>query len=453
MDFLAWVAAIGSFLLFISLTSGWINRSLFPLFGVYLLAGIICGPAMLALLHIDVLSNTHLIERITEIAIAISLFLSGLKIRFPITTQAGKTGMILAIPVTLLTILGITIASHVIMGLSWPLSLAFAAIIAPTDPVLGSLITVRNANDDDSLRLTLSIESGFNDAIALSFLMLAIFLGGNAGEIGLHGIITWLFTDVVWSLFAGLVIGYGLGYLIGFVAARLRHSQKDIDPCDFLTVSLICLSYAFALMLDASGFLATFAAGIGMRSAEFKIQQIHSPENSNNITTAVPLEMLANPHLRHSMEKKGPLKFMGLVVGDALIFGDTAERFFAAILVVSLGAILIQYWELNGLFMAIIIFCFIRPISVFLSTWKTSVARRQKFLTGWLGIRGMGSINAATYAYTHGIIGADNSFIFGCVITVVAISVLLHGITVTPLLNFRDNYLKSKKIISRHTES
>lgn len=50
------------------------------------------------------------------------------------------------------------------------------AIVAPTDPVLASLISVNDANDDDSIRVSLSSEAGMNDGTALPVLMLAMAL-------------------------------------------------------------------------------------------------------------------------------------------------------------------------------------------------------------------------------------------------------------------------------------
>lgn len=43
MDFLGWTAAVGGLLLLMSLASGWINRGPLKVFGLYLVAGIICG--------------------------------------------------------------------------------------------------------------------------------------------------------------------------------------------------------------------------------------------------------------------------------------------------------------------------------------------------------------------------------------------------------------------------
>jgi hypothetical protein len=48
MGYLAWTAATGGLLLLMSLSYGWISRVPVPVFGLYLIVGIGCGPGVLA---------------------------------------------------------------------------------------------------------------------------------------------------------------------------------------------------------------------------------------------------------------------------------------------------------------------------------------------------------------------------------------------------------------------
>ncbi|KAA6108094.1 cation:proton antiporter, partial [Pantoea sp. B_10] len=176
MNFLAWTALTGGLLLLMSLASGWIHRGPVTSFGLYLIAGILCGPWMLNLLQIDIIGHAELAAHITEITMAASLFITGLKLRLPMSAHAWRVGLRLAFPAMLLTVGGMACLIHWITGFGWPLSLAFGAIVAPTDPVLASLISVNDARDDDALRVALSSEAGMNDGSALPLLMLALLL-------------------------------------------------------------------------------------------------------------------------------------------------------------------------------------------------------------------------------------------------------------------------------------
>jgi NhaP-type Na+/H+ or K+/H+ antiporter len=437
MSFLGWTAAVGGLLLLMSLASGWIHRSPVTTFGLYLAAGVACGPWVLDLLHVDMVAHSELTGRLTEIAMAASLFITGLKLRMPFRNHGWRMGVRLAFPGMLITVAGVMLVAHYLFGLSWPISLALGAIVAPTDPVLASLISVNNASDDDNLRVSLSSEAGMNDGSALPILMLALLIMNSPEPLSWLQIGHWALVDVLWALLGGLSIGYLLGRLVGLLATRLRSVQGDIAPSDFIALSLIALSYAAAQSVDASGFLAAFAAGVGLRAAELRIVNLHPPENMADDQRYRPAEELVNPHIRHSFSDGGPAKSVGLMVGDALSFGDTIERLFAAAIIVVLGITLSQHWDPSGLLMAAILFVVIRPLSVYLATIGSGAPRARRLMIGWLGIRGIGSINYIAYAYTHGIGGAEAERMGDIAFTLIVASVLVHGLTVTPLLNWR----------------
>ncbi len=437
MGFLGWTAAIGVLLLIMTLVSGWIHRGPITSFGIYLVAGIACGPWVLNLLVVDATAYAAWIGRITEIAMAASLFITGLKLRLPFRDPGWRMGIRLAFPAMILTVAGVTVAVHLLAGFSWPLSLVFGAIVAPTDPVLASLISVNDARDDDNLRVSLSSEAGMNDGTALPILMLAMAWLTSSTPLSFSMLGHWALVDVVWALLGGLGIGYSLGRLISHLATYLKSSRQDTVPNDFLALALIALSYAAAQSLDASGFLAAFAAGVGLRRTELGVITRHPPDNLAEHDWGAPAEALVNPNRRHTPEGEGPVRSVGLVVSDALSFGDTMERLFAAGIVLLLGVTLAMHWQAMGLLMAAILFLVIRPASVYLATLGTEGPRMHRALIGWLGIRGIGSINYIAWAYTHGLAGQDAARMADMAYTLIVASVVIHGVSVTPVLNWR----------------
>ncbi len=434
MGYLAWTAATGGLLLLMSLSYGWISRVPVPVFGLYLVVGIVCGPWVLDVINLDIVEHAELTSRITEIAMAASLFITGLKIRLPLNSPYWRMGIMLALPGMLLTIAGIMVAAHFLTGLSWPLSLALAAILAPTDPVLASLVAINDARDGDRLRIALSSEAGLNDGTALPFLMLALIWYKAGGAISGDEWLSWFSVDLIWALVGGLLIGFLLGRSIGLLATRSRHAQGEVAPSDFVALALICLSFSLAMAVSASGFLAAFAAGVGLRSAEVSVQKRHLGDEDDH---DLPAEMQVNPHTRHALEERNPIKYVGLVIGDALSFGDTVERLLAATLVIVLGVTLALHWDATALLLALLIFVVIRPLAVLILTWRSEESFLHRISLGWLGIRGIGSLNYIAYAYVHGLQGDSASIVTNTAITVVTVSVLVHGISVTPLLNLR----------------
>ena len=440
MDFMSWTAVAGALLLLFSLSLGWINRTLVPLFGLYLLVGIGLGPWVLDLVQIDIIKYSTIIAHCTEIAMAASLFMTGLKIRLPFSANGWKKGLMLAGPAMILTVLGVMVASHYLLGMSWPLALAMGAIVAPTDPVLASLIAISDSRDSDSLRLSLSTEAGLNDGTALPLLALALLLFQADGSLSFSEIGHWFSIEVLWSLAAGIAIGFIMGRGIGLITTHFRYTQREFSPSDFVALGLISLSFSVAMMLGASGFLAAFAAGVGLRSAELKIQHRFPDERQEKDGVSIPAEVVVNPHQRHGFQEANRVQSVGLVVGDALTFGDIVERIFAAAIIIVLGITIAQHWQPAGLIIAAVLFFAIRPAAVWLTTSRCSSSRYQRLMIGWLGIRGIGSLNYIAWAWTHGMRGEEVSFMLDCALTLVVASVLIHGISVTPLMSLRKKY-------------
>ena len=439
MGFLGWTAATGGLLLLMSLASGWIKRGPVTVFALYLIAGILCGPWVLDLLNVDIAAHAELAKNLTEIAMAASLFITGLKLRLPFKNRGWQMGLRLAFPGMLLTVAGVTLAAHWLAGFSWPLALAFGAIVAPTDPVLASLIAVNDARDNDSLRVSLSSEAGMNDGTALPLLMLAVALLTGSGDMSWAYLSHWALVDVLWAVAGGAAIGFALGKLIGLYAAHLRHTHQDVAPNDFLALALIALSYSAAQALDASGFLAAFAAGIGLRRAEMRVVRHFPAEELEEGDCHSPAEELVNPNARHAIGETNPARSAGLVVSDALSFGDTIERLLAATIIIVLGVTLAQHWDPQGLVLGALLFLIIRPLSVWIATLGMHTPRLQRVTIGWLGIRGIGSINYIAWAYTHGLSGAEVTRMADMAFTLIVASVVVHGVSVTPWLNWRQS--------------
>jgi NhaP-type Na+/H+ or K+/H+ antiporter len=230
MGYLAWTAATGGLLLLMSLSYGWISRVPVPVFGLYLIVGIGCGPWGLDLINLDIVQHASLTSRITEIAMAASLFITGLKIRLPLSSPYWKMGMDAGS-----ARYAVNYRRHYGRGpfsdrsLLAPLA-GISRYPGPTDPVLASLVAINDARDGDRLRIALSSEAGLNDGTALPFLMLALVWYKAGGTIGADEWLHWLSVDLVWALIGGLLIGFLLGRVIGLAATRSRHAQGKWPP-------------------------------------------------------------------------------------------------------------------------------------------------------------------------------------------------------------------------------
>lgn len=448
MSYSGWILFIGVMLVVTSMAAGVIRRGPITSFAVYLAAGVVVGPALLGLARVSFdHDSAGWLRAVTETGLVVSLFITGLKLRIPFGHGGWMTAVRLAVPGMLLTIGGITVLAHGFLGWSWPLALALAAILSPTDPVLANLVSVDDARDDDALRVALSGEAGLNDGTALPFLLLALVLitthDAGAG-LWLH----WIGVDLAWGWLAGIGLGFAIGWLVGYAGTHLRHVTQDVAPSDFLALGIMALAYAGAEMLHASGFLAAFAAGVGLRRVELRVAMRHSADHDEDTgpdATTAPAELLVRPNERSTAGNDHPVQTVGWVVSDALSFGDTIERLIGAMLVFVVGVAVLPAFSWAGAGVALVLFIGIRPISVWVSTFRDGLPWQRRLLLGWFGIRGLGSLNYLAYALTHGLAGRDGDDLATVALTVVALSIFIHGVTTTPLMDWRGKALERQR--------
>src|SRR5687768_2551369 len=90
---------------------------------IYLLLGLAISPVGLGWLHIDLLVSGTWLERLTEMAVIVALFVGGLKLRLPLRDPAWVAARRLAGPTMLATIASVAVVAHWMLGLPGPLAL------------------------------------------------------------------------------------------------------------------------------------------------------------------------------------------------------------------------------------------------------------------------------------------------------------------------------------------
>ncbi len=448
MSILGWMTLIGALLLVMALTSTQLERLPISTSIIYLLVGLSLGPNGFGLLVLDITTQRESLETLTEVAVIISLFVGGLRLRLPLRHASWRVALHLAGPVMLASIAGVAAAAHLLLGVPAFLALLLGAMLAPTDPVLAAAVSVSDADDHDRVRFGLSGEAGLNDGAAFPFVIFALEFMRHGG---LHGWVGgWFLSRIVWAVPAGLAIGYLLGAGLGHFAIGLRSRARATGaPNDFLALALIALAYVAAERVHAWGFLSVFAAGVGLRHAEVRVVRKsphpdaadRAPPRPSSAESHPPAETLVGP--KGSEELSGePAVAAGVLIAEALSFGDTLERMLEVLLVVLVGIAVASAWSWSAAGLALLLFVVIRPLSTRLLLTGTRTTTAQRWLIGWFGIRGIGSLYYLSYALNHGVSTADAGVLVNVVVTVVACSIVLHGISVTPVLQVYERRFK-----------
>jgi NhaP-type Na+/H+ or K+/H+ antiporter len=301
------------------------------------------------------------------------------------------------------------------------------------------------------MRYALSGEAGLNDGAAFPFVVLAILLVQNDGNLGAW-VGTWALERVLWAVPAGLLIGYGMGWAFGrAVIAVRRRTGSQAAANDLFALALIALSYVGAESVHAWGFLATFAAGLGLRRAEVNIVKRAEdiPQLAPPITDDphTPAETLLEPALNNDLEKH-PVVASGALVRDVLTFGETLERSLSVVVVILVGALVSAAWDWRGVVVALLVFVVVRPVAAWLGLLGTQTTTEQRLLVAWFGLRGIGTLYYLAYAVGEGIGRTRAGEVWSIALTVVACSVVAHGISVTPLLRRYERGLEGENTSS-----
>ncbi|MBK5373255.1 cation:proton antiporter [Pseudomonas sp. TH43] len=443
MSFIVWVAVLGAVLLTLALTSSYLRWMPVTTSAVCLLLGIGIGPSGLDLLKLSLENAAAWMEHLTEVAVLFSLFVCGLKLRLPLRDKRWRIAFGLAGPVMVLTIVGVCLLLHWGLQLPWGVSLLIGAILAPTDPVLAALVQVNDARDVDSVRFGLSGEAGLNDGIAFPFVILGLLLIQNDSD--WQG---WVLRSLLWAVPAGLLTGYWMGRGIGRVtlALRIRNDDSTLSPNDYLALSLIALAYVVAEAIGGYGFLSVFAAGLGLRQVEVKSTGVSQLPAEHLVQPLVGHQNIEPQHALHG--DTGQLETSqvaaGIMMGDMLSFGSLVERAMEVFLVTLLGVVLVAHWDWRALWVGGVLFCLIRPACVALMPWGGLLEGRQRLLIGWFGIRGIGSLFYLFYALNQGLSGSLAAVCTNLTLSVVALSILLHGISTQPILARYEQRQKQK---------
>ncbi|MEM1043683.1 MAG: cation:proton antiporter [Bacteroidota bacterium] len=426
MYFALWFLVAGLLLTLMALASTKLRRLPVSAAQLYLLVGVGIGPLGLGLLAVDPLEDAKALEVLSEVAVTLSLFAAGLKLRTPLSDGRWRLPLRLA-TVSMSATVGLVAAVGVfVLGLPVGAAVLLGAVLAPTDPVLAADVQVDEPTDRDRLRFSLTGEAGLNDGAAFPFVMLGLGLLG-LHELGAWGS-RWLALDVLWAVAGGLSVGAALGVATGRLVVYLRREHEEaVGTDDFLALCLVALSYGLALLVSTYAFLAVFAAGLALRFEERR----HAEDETDPAKEVEALAGEGEDAEVATSPETAPAYMASAVLGFAELF----ERMGAVTLVVLVGSLLTYAaWTWEAALFAALLFFGVRPAAVALGLFGSDVSAVQRGLVGWFGMRGIGSVYYLMFAETHGLYDGFAETLLGLVLTTITASVVLHGLSVTPLM-------------------
>jgi NhaP-type Na+/H+ or K+/H+ antiporter len=426
MEIALWSVIVGLLLVLMALASTVLKRIPLSTAMLYLLVGVGVSPVGLGLLDVRLDKQSHVLERMAEIVVLLSLFTAGLKLSAGLRDRRWALPVRLAVNSMIVTVAVIALVAWLFLDLPAGASILLGAILAPTDPVLASDVQLHEPGDQDKLRFALTGEGGLNDGTAFPFVMLGL------GLLGLHDLGAWgwrwLAVDVVWATGAGLAAGWLLGTATGKLVLHLRRRhQEAVGLDDFLALGLIALSYGCALMLHAYGFLAVFAAGVSLRRLEQR-------EGNGGVGTLAETA---------AVDPRNAPAYMAQAV---LTSNEQAEHIGELAMVITVGALLWAVpWQMVQWGFVALLLLFVRPLAVRLGLARAPVSRSQRWLIAWFGIRGVGSLYYLMYAVNQGLDPSLAQRLSALTLAVIVASIVAHGVSVTPLMTAYERAIRGRR--------
>jgi NhaP-type Na+/H+ or K+/H+ antiporter len=420
-----WFMFVGGLLLFMGLTASILKRSVVTSAIIYLAVGVLVGPTALNLFHFNPLKESALLEVLTEVAVLISLFSAGVKMPVPFTFARWRAPIMLATVSMTITVAAVAAFAYYVLNLPLGAGVLLGAIVAPTDPVLATDVQIRHPGDHDQLRFTITCEAGMNDGSAFPFVMLGMGMLG-LHEIGDYGI-NWLLVDVLWATLSGIAIGVVAGVALARLGWKLRskpHKHELMD--DFLGLGLIGVVYGLTTLVNGWGFLAVFFAAVALRQTELKLAKAAQVAFDSSKT---------QQSARAAGKEQAELEPPETVSEGSLVFKEHLERLSEVMLVLLIGGSLyLNSWTWEAVWLALFLFVIARPVSVIVGLLGTKTSWRIRGMTGWFGVRGIGSLYYLMYAIENGLPEALSLQLIQMTLIVVTLSILLHGTSVKPLM-------------------
>ena len=357
---------------------------------VFVLAGVVLGPAGLGLVEMGL--DDHAVLLLGEIALALVLFTDAARTDLSTLRQNKALPLrLLGIGMPLTIALGTATAALLLADLTvWEAAIV-GTVLAPTDAALGQAV-VSNPRVPVRVRQALNVEAGLNDGLSVPFLALFLILAETEeGHLSARSWVRFALEQVGLGVLVGVGIGLAGGWLVAW-ASRKGWMTGPFQRLALLALALI--SWAMADQIGGNGFIAAFVGGLAVGPT---VKSVGEP-------------------LTWFTEAEGQL----LSLSVFFVFGALV-----------IGLIRDLRWEVA--LYAFLSLTVIRVLPVALSLLRTHLAGASVLFAGWFGPRGLASIvlGLIVVAETPRLAGQDD--IEMVVALTVLLSVLLHGVTATPL--------------------
>ncbi|HQZ03259.1 MAG TPA: potassium/proton antiporter [Thauera sp.] len=373
---------LAGLLLFISVLASTISARLgLPLLLLFLGVGMLAGQDGPG----GIVFNDYFIATLVgQLALAVILLDGGLRTRVASFRVALKPAAVLATWGVIGTVGLLGVFATWLLNVDWRLGMLLAAIVGSTDAAaVFALLRNSGVRLNERVQATLEIESGANDpmAILLVTALVEMLLQPDRTSAA----------DLLWMLVSQLGLGAFIGVVAGWVLSRLMGKLNLAEGLyALLILSGGLLIFAATNLMDGSGFLAVYLAGVVIGN-----RRSHATEHVLRVMDG--LAWLA---------QAGMFVVLGLLVNPTNMFEYIHE----------------------ALAMAVFLTLVARPLAVAIGLWPFHYKRNELAYVCWVGLRGAVPVTLAIVPVMMGV--PDSQLLFNVAFAVVLLSLTVQGATV-----------------------
>lgn len=381
-----WILFAGGALLVVGILSSLVARRFgAPLLLVFLAFGMLLGEDGPGGIVFDDYGMTYLIG---SFALAVILFDGGMRTRLSAFQGVLGPSVVLSSLGVLITALLVGAFAVPLLGLSFTEGLLAGAMVAPTDAAaVFFLLRAGGLHLHRRVGSTLEIESGTNDpmAVLLTVVLVEYLAEASASAPGFFLLLTLVENGLI-----GTLIGVVGGYVIVTLLNRVD-LPAGLHP--LFAVACGVTLFALTQLLDGSGFLAVYIAGL----------------------------VVGNRRVR--------------AFASIISFHDAATWLVQILMFVALGLLVTPHElvraVLPGLAISLFLILIARPLAVFVSLAPFRFSLNERLFISWVGLRGAVSIFLAAIPTLAGL--PNGQVYFNIAFVVVVSSLVIQGWTLTPL--------------------
>lgn len=314
-----------------------------------LLFGILLGADCFNVLHPHNLGVG--LEVLVALSVAIILFEGGLNLELRELGKVSGSLRNLVTIGTLITLIGGGMAAHWLAEFPWSIAFLYASLVVVTGPTVISPL-LKQVRVDRQVATLLEGEGVLIDPVGaiLAVVVLNTILNTNAAPIE-------VMSGLLLRLGIGAVVGGIGGWLLGLLLKKANYLSEELK-------NLIVLAAVWGLFVlsqslrSESGLMATVIAGIVLKAS------------------SIPEERLLKRF-------KGQLTVLCVSVLFILLAAD-----------LSIDSVFALGW--GSVLAVLVLMVVVRPISVAVCTWNSTMNWRQKLFLAWIAPKGIVSASVAS---------------------------------------------------------